>query len=169
VLEDLAVWEVAVVVEVEAIKVRLALLDQHLVQRVCCGNLEAMDFLANHWQPYVHEVDDICDGERPNPRDQLKTFARALLVYTHPFFVKNMAGLRQLALNITTTYADAVEWEKSKDDWQREWANHNRHCGMEMVVAVAAICGGHEHAFAISQEQRAICYHEHLDQKGNPC
>ena len=143
-------------------------LDQQLLQRVCCGNTAAMDFL-NLWQTYVHEVDDIVDGDRPQPRDQLKTFTRAILVYTHPFFTANLAGLRQLALNITITYADAADWEKSTDAWQRDWANHNRHCGMEMVVAVAAICGGHEHAFAISQEQRAICQHEHTNQQnGQP-
>ena len=148
----------------------LDLMSQQLSQRVCCGNALAMDFLSNHWSPYVHEIDDIIDGDRPNPRDQLKTFARAVLVYTHPFFVQNMAGLRQLALNVTTIYADTVDWEKSTDAWKQDWANHNRHCGMEMVVAVAAICGGIDHAFAISQEQRAICYLEHTNPKtGEPC
>jgi hypothetical protein len=137
--------------------------DQQVLQRVCCGNTSAMDFLANHWQPYVHEVDDIIDGDRPKARDQLKTFARAVLVYTHPFFIEHMLALRQLALNITITFADSADWEKSPHAWQRDWANHNRHCGMEMVVAVALICGGHDHAFAISQEQRAICNHEHTD------
>lgn len=144
-------------------------INRQLVQRICGDNAEALDFLANHWNPYVHEIDDIMDGDRPDKRDQLKTFARAIMLYSHPFYLKNLAALRQVALNVTVTYADVVSWETSTLEWQRQWVDHNRHCGMDMVLAVAAICGGHEHAFNISQEQRAICWLEHHDPKtGEP-
>ena len=140
-----------------------------LLNRICCGNAEAADWLAHYWNPYVHEVDDIVDGDRPDPRDQLKTFARAALVYNHPFYLKHREALLTLVLNVTVTFADSVEWEKSPDAWKRDWADHNRHCGMDLVLAVAAICGGHEHAFALSREQRELCYAEHRDPKtGQP-
>jgi hypothetical protein len=141
-------------------------LDMQLLQRVCLNNREAMDFLANHWQPYVHEIDDIVDGDRPAPRDLLATFGRAAVLFSHPFYLAHMPALRQVVLNVTVAYADSVHWEKSPTGWQREWADHNRHAGMEMVVAVALICGGIEHALAISLEQRSICWHEH-HRKGN--
>ena len=143
-------------------------LNGKLLERICAGNAEAMDWLANHWNPYVHEIDDIMDGDRPAKRDQLKTFARAAILYSHPFYLKNLVALRAIALNVTVTYADVVDWEGSPDAWKQNWVDAYRHCGMEMVLAVATICGGHDHAFAIAQEQRAICYLDHHDQSGKP-
>lgn len=140
-------------------------MDVALVERVCCGNAEAMDFLANHWGPYVHAIDDIID-EAPGAEFVLATFARAVVLYTHPFFLRNAATLRQLVLVITSTYADAVAWERAEEPWKREWADHHRHVGMDMVVAVAQICGGYAHGRLISQEQRAICWAEHHDREG---
>jgi len=142
-------------------------LDSSLLQRVCQGNPEAMDFLANHWSPYVHEIDDIMDGERPAKRDQLMTFARACVLFSHPFYLRNLGALKQLVLNVTVAYADSVDWEQTHaEGWQKSWSDHNRHCGLEMVIAVATICGGHELAFQISQEQRTICHVDHHNRQG---
>lgn len=141
-------------------------LDENLLRRVCGENREAMDFLANHWSPYVHEIDDIVDGDRPGAEEILATFARAVELYSHPFYLKHLAELKRLVLIINNLFADAVRWEKSADAWQRDWADHNRHIGMEMVVAVAQLCGGYEHGRRISQEQRAICWQDHHDRKG---
>lgn len=136
-------------------------LDVRLLERVCNGNQEAMDFLANHWGPYVHAIDDIIDGDDNSPEHILNTFARAAVLYGHPFYVRNRQELQRLVLVITNMYADSVAWEKSRVEWQQVWADHNRHVGMEMVVAVAQLCGGYEHGRAISAEQRLICYHDH--------
>lgn len=135
--------------------------DVRLVERICAGNAEAMDFLANYWAKYVHEIDDIIDGERTEPEEILATFARAPMLFSHPFYLKHVSGLRQVVLNVTSTYADTVAWEKSKVPWQREWADHHRHCSNEMALAVATICGGYEHARGIMPELRVICWHEH--------
>jgi hypothetical protein len=140
--------------------------DIKLLQRVTRGDQEAMDFLANQWSPYVHEIDDIIDGDRRAPEAILCTFARAAMLYSHPFYLKHLPALRQLVLVINNLYADSVAWENSPLPWRRDWADHNRHAGMEMVIAVAQICGGYEHARAISQEQRSICWNDHHDQKG---
>lgn len=141
-------------------------MDEQLLRRVCCNNAEAMDFLAHWWSPYVHEIDDIVDGERTAPREVLATFARAAGLFSHSFYLRNMLALRQLVLTVTVLYADSVEFERSNVAWQKEWADHNRHAGMEMVVAVAMICGGYEHGAAISREQRVICWQEHHDRNG---
>lgn len=140
---------------------RRAQLNLNLVDRTCLGNQEAMDFLGNHWSPYVHAIDDIVDGDREGNEFLLSTFAMAIGVYTHPFFLKHLAELKTLALLVTNSYADSVAWEESSVEWQRDWADHNRHAGMEMVIAVAQICGGYEHARALSQEYRVVCWHEH--------
>lgn len=140
--------------------------DKKLLERICCSNVEAMDFLANHWSPYVHEIDDIVDGDRTSPEEILSTFARAPMLYSHPFYLKNLLGLRQIVLLCNNVFADSVLWEKSDVPWKKQWSDHSRHVAMEMVVAVAQICGGYEHGRIISQEQRNVCWHEHHTPEG---
>lgn len=140
--------------------------DLQLLQRICRGDTEAMDFLSQHWAPYVHDIDDIVDEVLPargqvDAERVLRAFARAAYLFSHPFYLKHIGALRQVVLVVTNMYADSVAWERSAVPWQREWADHARHAGMEMVIAVAMIAGGYEHARAISQEQRVICWHEH--------
>lgn len=138
------------------------------IDRFTLGNAEAADFLVRHWSPYCHEIDDIIDGERTTPEAILSTFARAVELYSHPFYLKHLAELKRLVLIINNSYADVVAWEKSPDAWQRAWADHHRHVAMEMGIAVAQICGGYDYARQLSQEQRAICYHDHHDRNGKP-
>lgn len=140
-------------------------LDLQLLQRICLGNEEAMDYLSQHWAPYVHDIDDILD-EEVNAERKIRAFARAAYLFSHPFYLKHIGALRQVVLQVTNSYADSVAWERSQVAWQREWADHHRHAGMEMVIAVAMIVGGYEHARAISLEQRVICYVEHHNRKG---
>lgn len=139
--------------------------DQAALQRCCKGNQEAMHWLLL-WRRYVHEIDDLVDGDRRGPECLLATFALAIELYSHPFYLKNISGLRQMALNVTNCYADSVAWEHSPTGYQRDWADHARHAGAEMVLAVAAICGGYDHMRAISPELRAICYWEHHTPEG---
>jgi hypothetical protein len=143
-------------------------LELRLLERICCGEREAMEWLTL-WSEYVHAIDDIVDKERDGVEDVLRTFARAVMLYSHPFYLKNLAALRAVVLVIGNLYADSVGWEKSLVAWQRNWSDHNRHAGMEMVIAVAQICGGYEHGRAISEEQRCICWAEHHDREGEKC
>lgn len=142
-------------------------MDSSLLQRVCQGNPEAMDFLANHWSPYCHLIDDVED-QPTTSRFRMGIYLRAAMLFSHPFYLKHLLALRQVVLNVTVLFADVVEWEKSPVAWKRDYADHNRHCGMDMVIAVAAICGGTEHALAISQEQRELCYVDHHNRAGQP-
>lgn len=145
--------------------------DLQLLTRICTPprggppDAEAMDFLGQHWGPYVHAVDDIVD-EEVSAEKKIEAFARAAYLFSHPFYLRHIGALRQVVLLVTNTYADSVAWERSKIAWQRQWADHARHAGMEMVIAVAMIVGGYEHARAISLEQRTICYHEHHNREG---
>jgi len=126
-----------------------------------------MDFL-NHWRAYVHAIDDIVDGETPGHEALLATFAQAIPLYSHPFYLRNISALRQIALNCTNAYADTVAWEHSKHKWQAAFADHYRHFGAEMVLAVAMICGGYAHARSFSLELRTICWMEHHTSDGRP-
>lgn len=143
--------------------------DEKLLKQACCEQPEAMDFVWNHLIPYCTEVDDIVDGETKDPDQICTTFARAILLFTHPFFLKNISVFRQLMLNVTLAYADSAVWEKSDESWKREWSDHYRHIGVELVLAVAMICGGYANAQKLSREYREILHHAHHDpQTGQP-
>lgn len=140
--------------------------DQAALLRCCCGNQEAIGFLLL-WREYVHAIDDIIDGDRTGPEHILATFALAATLYSHPYYLRNIAALRALVYSITNSYADSVAWEK-EGGWRKEWADHNRHAGAEMVLAVAQLCGGYGHMRTLSPELRTICYCEHHDREGRP-
>lgn len=141
--------------------------DLKLVERICRGNQEAMTFLAL-WANYCHGIDDIIDGDRRTAEETLEIFALAPVLFSHPFYLQHLEALKQIVLNVTSMYADTVAWEKSSETWQRQWADHHRHCSNEMVVAVATLCGGYPHARSIMPELRTMAWHEHHDQKGKP-
>lgn len=140
--------------------------DQKALERVCCGNVPAMAWL-NLWREYVHAIDDIED-EKTTPEFRQRVYVLALELYTAPFFRAHEARLKQVVLNCTNAYADTLAWEKSAVPWQREFADHYRHFGAEMVIAVAQICGGYDHARGLSLELRATCWLEHHNKNGEP-
>jgi hypothetical protein len=139
--------------------------DIKLIARICKGDREAMEWL-NAWGGYCHAIDDIIDGDRKGSEALLATFASAIDLYSHPFYLRNLACLAQVARNVTSTYADTVAWEASGEEWQRQWADHHRHCSSDMAQAVAMICGGYNHARAIMPELRSMAYYEHHNQDG---
>lgn len=153
--------------------------DWQALERCCNGNREAMEWLCL-WRQYVHAIDDIIDG-KPElgsagaraPEFILATFAQAIFLYSHPFYLKNIAALRQLVVNCTSAYADTVAWENSSEEWQREFADHYRHFGAELVLAVAGLCAAPGQAYAtmraIAPELRTVCYLEHHTKEGKPC
>jgi hypothetical protein len=129
------------------------------------GNAEAVDFLTR-WGAYVHGIDDLIDEVSDN-EFKISLFARAIEIYTHPFFLKNIIALRQVALHANNLYADSVACEKSEVKWEKDFADWARHSPTEMVLAVANIAGGYDHMRAVSMEMRKLCYNEHHDDKGN--
>lgn len=157
--------------------------DAAALNRCCLGNVEAIDFL-NHWRTYVHLIDDVVDEDLtempkgasarpPGPSRRAvervcAIGAQAVMLYSHPFYVRNLLALRQVVLSCTNAYADSVMWERSGVPWQAQFADAYRHFGAEMVLAVAGICGGYEHMRSISPELRVICWHEHHTQEGVP-
>ena len=142
--------------------------DWKALERACCGNREAMEWLLL-WQRYVHDIDDLVDEPGTRAEKVLATFAAAAMLYTHPFFLRHMLQLRQVVLNCTNAYADSVAWERSSVPWQQNFSDHYRHFGAEMVLAVAGICGGYAHMRSISLELRAVCWLGHHDKEGKPC
>lgn len=142
----------------------LADAEKQEVSWLTCGNQPAAQFLFV-WREYVHQIDDLIDGDTEGSEAILKAFMLAAFVYTDPFFVAHMAALRQIAINCTNAYADSVKWEKA-EGWRGQWADHYRHFASEMVLAVASICGGYEHMRKISLTIREMGWNEHHNEKG---
>jgi len=133
---------------------------------LCCGNQQAREFLT-FWREYVHQIDDIIDGDTKGPEAILNAFMLAAFVYSQPFYLQNIGALRQIAVNCTNAYADSVKWEKT-EGWRGQFADHYRHFASEMVLAVASICGGYAHMRAISPVLREMGWNEHHNAKGEP-
>ncbi len=131
-----------------------------------CGNKSAAQFLC-FWREYVHQIDDLVDGDTKGPEALLKAFMLAAFVYTQPFFTENVGALKQIAINCTNAYADTVMWEKDTS-WRGNFSDHYRHFASEMVLAVASICGGYEHMRKISPILREMGWNEHHNTKGEP-
>lgn len=138
---------------------------EEYVSQLCCGNKLAMQWLQL-WATYAHEVDDIIDGDRPDPQDILATFALAIELYSHPFYLQHLEALRQVMLNTTNLYADTVAWEKSPTPWQAQVADAMRCCGNEVTLAVALICGGYRHARRVSLQHRELCWRNQHEPEG---
>ncbi len=130
-----------------------------------CGNENAASFIKA-WKGYVHSIDDIIDGETKSAEGIIAVFMQAAFLYSHPFYLENIAALRQLVVNCTNAYADSVAWEKDVTPWKRSFSDHYRHFAAEMIIAVAFICGGYEHMREVSRYLRTLCWTEHHDAKG---
>lgn len=121
------------------------------------GNESAAEFLRL-WAEYCHAIDDIVDGDERSAQHVIRSFATGACVFHHPFYLQNLACLRQIVLLVSNEYADSVEFEKSPEPWKRAHADVLRHAGNLMVIAVAQLCGGWDHARKISVKQREACY-----------
>ena len=124
------------------------------------GHAAAADFLL-HWLAYVHDIDDIEDGDLAGTEPRMEILIRALHRSTHPFFRAHEAALKQQVISITNAYADSVRGERSGEAWERAMADVQRHAGVEMVLAVAGICGGWRHLRSVSRRLRELCHHGH--------
>jgi len=136
----------------------------------CGADREAAEWL-DQWRSFIHAIDDQVDGE-VSPPDRvehlLRIFAGASELYTHPFFIRHATRLQLVIVLVTSAYADVVAFERSDTHWKRDWADHWRHVGSEVALAVAYICGGYEHLRRMSPEMRSVCHWKHHDAHGKP-
>jgi hypothetical protein len=131
------------------------------------GDAEAVDWLVRY-NAYAHQLDDLVDGD-VEPRVGALTLARmALELYSHPFWVRHGLRLYAVARLCHSNYEDSVHWEKSPVAWQRTEADVIRHCGSDMVRAVADLMAGYPAMREISPILRIIGYEDHHDEHGNP-
>lgn len=134
---------------------------------VAHGNAGAHEWLCL-WHDYCHEIDDIIDIPDWSAERVIAVFERANALYTHAFYQTHRLALSPMILVATSLYNDANKWEQDPQLWKRWWAEVMRHCGNEVIFAVAQICGGYQHLKSITAPMLAMCYVYHKDKYGTP-
>lgn len=135
--------------------------------RAANGNRSALEFMVV-WHEYLHEVDDLIDNEMQDKQQWIKVFAHANLVYSMDFYVSHAKELRLVVMLVTNAYCDSVLFEADSLQWKKQWADVIRHAGLEMIYAVAMICGGYDLMRSISVELKEYAHRCHHDAEGNP-
>jgi hypothetical protein len=131
------------------------------IYKLACGdNAEAFQFLMG-WNLYVHSIDDLIDAEKKDPQKLLDTLALANTLYSLDFYQAHSQAFRMVVLLVTNHYADSLAWANSEIPWQKTWADTLRFAGNEMVLAVAAACGGNERVRAVSLKLRENSWNTH--------
>jgi hypothetical protein len=139
---------------------------------LCRGNKAAEEF-CHLWYTYCHRIDDIIDNKedgRPTTSNEeiLECFVMAALLYNCSFYVAHRDKLFSPVLTVTNLYADSVAWERSPEPHRRKIADVLRCCGDEMLLVVAAICGGWKHMRSLSPKIRETDYLLQHDKHDNP-
>lgn len=139
-------------------------LDNNSLFRLCAG-----DQVAMHWVQlgarYCHLADDQIDTPEKDPvaaaRKACQLGALALELYTHPFFIKNMAALKYALLRNIHAYENSVAWEQSGTVWQSNYSDWARHGWIEVCTTVGDLCGGYGSTSAELPEMIAMAYANH--------
>jgi hypothetical protein len=132
------------------------------------GNPDALDWLIR-WNRYCHAIDDLIDADgRPPAAEVISTFVDAATLYAHPFFARHALQLLPVVMLVSAEYDLSVRWERSDADWQRRWADTLRFAGNQMVVVVAALCGGYPRAALVTERLARVSWEEHHQPEGTP-
>lgn len=146
-------------------------LDHAAVIRLVNGNMEALDWIQIG-RRYIHEGDDLIDIDVANGDTRSAAIrscrlgAMCLELYTHPFFIKNMAALKYAMLRNLHNYKDSVLCEDSKVPWQKQFSDWARHGWLDVCLTVGDICAGFDNTSNESLEMRALSYAEHHSESG---
>ena len=136
-----------------------------IITLATAGNSMADNF-CQCWLHAAHACDDIVDSGISR-QDCVKVFSMINMLYTHPFYVEHSARLCLVVQLVLNQYADSVEWEGSRVEWQKQWADTLRFAGNEMICAVAFLCGGWDRMRSVSQLLRTRSWIDHHDEQNN--
>ena len=127
-------------------------LEQVLIAGACKDNAEAIDFV-NRALSYFHAIDDLVD-ENTTAEFKIRLLIAGQELYSHVYFARHAHWLNAIIRNCASTYADSVAWEHSADPAKQAHAEVWRHCGLELLFAVADLCGGWEHRRNVARDVR---------------
>jgi hypothetical protein len=131
-----------------------AILDSY--REVANGDENAFAWLIA-WHCYCHRIDDYIDEHKQDPEELLTILSNANTLFSMPFYQLHCQRISGVVQHVTNAYADSLHWEKS-EGWKGQWGNVLRLCGIDMLMAVATICGGYEHCRKVSLQLREFSY-----------
>jgi len=119
---------------------------------------------------YCHLIDDVIDVEeyKNDPQNLLKICYMALDIYSSQFYRDNIAMLHPVILMTHNTYADSVEWEKSKIKWKADQADTFRCCGNEILLILIERLFGYDKMREFSLKIREGAYKRHHTEDAKP-
>lgn len=117
---------------------------------VANGNVDAKEFVLL-WTTYCHKFDDLVDGDTAPSAENLVECNNVLLrICNSRFFTQHYAALSVVILLTAETYAACERLKKSESTYEKEWAEMFRHCGNDVLRAVALLTGGEKHLNYVS-------------------
>jgi len=145
---------------------------RELLAGVCNGNADAALF-CDIWYKYVHGIDDLVDtlvDGRPtlSKEQMIGLFLQAAMLFNSKFYREHQSMLLPIVVQITSTFADSVAWERSSKPHQRAMGDVFRTCGNEIFGMIAFITGGWDRMRAVSPRIKERDYLLQHDEHGNP-
>lgn len=117
---------------------------------------------------YFHDIDDIIDKDNTSPIHLLRTFEFAAIIYSSPFYQRNIGYLYPLVKMVSNTYMDSVLLEKQPEAWKRAVADGLRQTGNELILACIEVLHGFDIRREASMKLREVSWKTHHLEDGTP-
>ncbi|ASP84761.1 hypothetical protein CN221_11110 [Sinorhizobium meliloti] len=122
------------------------------------GDEAAADFLAEI-AAIARLADDIVDEEENRQRNVCWLLVRTLTrLPQNPFFNRHLAVLAPVIHSVIVQWELSDEWRSSHDALKRQFGFVMREAVGSIVTAVAAICGGYDHAKTTTEDFFELCH-----------
>ncbi|MDK1493371.1 hypothetical protein QN219_25540 [Sinorhizobium sp. 7-81] len=122
------------------------------------GDETAADFLAEI-AAIARLADNIVDEDEHRQRNVCWLLIRTLTqLPLNPFFIRYAATLAPLINSVIVQWQLSDEWRSSRDALKRQFGFVMREAVGSIVTAVAAICGGYDHAKTATEDFFELCH-----------
>ncbi|WP_037460668.1 hypothetical protein [Sinorhizobium fredii] len=122
------------------------------------GDEAAADFLKEIAE-IARLADDIVDEDEHRQRNVCWLLIRTLTVLpANPFFARHVDRLAPLMHTVIVQWQLSDEWRSSRDALKRQFGFVMREAVGSIVTAVAAICGGYDHAKSATEDFFELCH-----------
>ncbi|RVI61843.1 hypothetical protein [Sinorhizobium meliloti] len=122
------------------------------------GDEAAADFLAEI-AAIARLADDIVDEDENRQRNVCWLLVRTLTrLPQNPFFIEHAAVLAPIIHTVIVQWELSDEWRSSHDALKRQFGFVMREAVGSIVTAVAAICGGYDHAKTTTEDFFELCH-----------
>lgn len=137
------------------------------IQSFISHDVEACRFLQAY-ASYCHKIDDFIDNGCREYEIFLAILSDACLLFSSNFYSRYSRELYPIVVNITSDYADSLQWEKNPIEWKAAISDSLRMAGSNMLRTVVGLVAGYNALREISNDLRSYHYSIHHDKDGRP-